>query len=234
MKKTIGIIGGMGPLATAKLFEKIVLYTKADLDQDHPHTIIDSNTKIPDRTSYILQGGESPMEELTKSVKRLKEAGADFLVMPCNTAHYFYDELKSAADIPFINMISETVSTIKKDFPGMKVGLLSTSGTISSGVYSSELEKQGIEYAIPTGAQQDAVMDLIYNIKKGMYDNDLKGFNKAIGELKDQGSKVIILGCTELSVAYDMYGLPEEVSYVDALRVLAREAVIQSGCDINT
>lgn len=234
MKRTIGIVGGMGPLATVKLFEKIVLYTRAEVDQDHPHTIVDSNTGIPDRTSYILHGGKSPVGELTRSARRLQEAGADFLVMPCNTAHYFYDEIRNSVDIPLINMISETVGTIRRDYPGMKVGLLSTSGTISSGVYSRELEKQGLDYAIPSEENQAKVMELIYNIKKGKYDNDLAGFESAIGDLKAQGSMVMILGCTELSVAYDMYDLPEDVSYVDALLVLAREAVIESGCDINT
>jgi aspartate racemase len=234
MKKTIGIIGGMGPLATVKLFEKIVLYTRADADQDHPHTIIDSNTRIPDRTGYILQGGENPLGELVKSAVRLQEAGADFLVMPCNTAHYFYDEISNAVDIPFVNMIKETVSTIKKSFPGSKVGLLSTTGTISSGVYGRELENEGLEYVIPSGDHQDAIMELIYNIKMGRYENDLTAFNGAIGELNAQGAGVMLLGCTELSVAGDMYEFPSGVGYVDALQVLAKKAVIQSGCDINT
>ncbi|MCR3955374.1 MAG: amino acid racemase [Gudongella sp.] len=234
MKKTIGIIGGMGPLATVKLFEKIVLYTRADVDQDHPHTIIDSNTRIPDRTRYILQGGESPLVELKKSAVRLQEAGSDFLVMPCNTAHYFYDEIRDSVDIPFIDMIRETVNTIKKDFPDTKVGLLSTTGTISSGVYGNELNKQGIEYVTPSEAHQDAVMELIYNIKMGKLDNDLTAFRSAIGDLEAQGAKAVIMGCTELSVANDLYNLPNVVNYVDALQVLAKEAIIQSGCDINT
>ena len=204
------------------------------MDQDHPHTIIDSNTNIPDRTRFILQGGESPIEELKRSAVRLQEAGADLLVMPCNTAHYFYDEISEAVNLPFINMIRETVKTIREDFPETKVGLLSTTGTISSGVYTDELKKQGIEYAIPSGIHQNPIMELIYNIKMGKYENDLTAFINTIGELKVQGAKVIILGCTELSVAHDMYELPEYVSYVDALQVLAKEAVIQSGCDINT
>ena len=86
--KTIGIIGGMGPLATVDLYRRIVLRTKAERDQDHIHVIIDSNTDIPDRTKAIIADGEDPTVELVKSAKRLEHAGADFLIMPCNTAHY--------------------------------------------------------------------------------------------------------------------------------------------------
>ncbi len=234
MKRTIGIIGGMGPLATVKLFEKIVLNTRADSDQDHPRTIIDSNTKIPDRTKNIVSDGESPTVELIESARCLERAGADFLTMPCNTAHYFMDEVLKEVEIPFIDMIKETVKTVKKDFGGSKVGLLSTDGTISSGVYSKELEKEGIEYILPSSESQKAIMELIYNIKKGQYNNDLTKFFAVIDELHTQGVQTIILGCTELSVAADMYKLPDSVNYVDALVVLAREAIIGAGCDINS
>lgn len=234
MKKTIGIIGGMGPLATVKLFEKIVLNTRADSDQDHPRTIIDSNTRIPDRTKNILSDGESPTLELIESARCLERAGADFLIMPCNTAHYFMDEVLKEVTLPFINMIKETVKTVKKDFEGTRVGLLSTDGTISSGVYSKELEKEGIEYILPSPESQKAIMNLIYSIKKGRYNSDLTKFFAAIDELHSQGVQTIILGCTELSVAADMYQLPDSVNYVDALVVLAREAIVGAGCDINS
>lgn len=234
MKKTIGIIGGMGPLATVKLFEKIVLNTRADSDQDHPRTIIDSNTRIPDRTKNILSDGESPTLELIESARCLERAGADFLIMPCNTAHYFMDEVLKEVTLPFINMIKETVKTVKKDFEGTRVGLLSTDGTISSGVYSKELEKEGIEYILPSPESQKAIMNLIYSIKKGQYNSDLTKFFAAIDELHSQGVQTIILGCTELSVAADMYQLPDRVNYVDALVVLAREAIVGAGCDINS
>ncbi|MGM0397292.1 MAG: aspartate/glutamate racemase family protein [Bacillota bacterium] len=233
MKKTIGIIGGMGPLATVKLFEKIVLYTAADSDQDHPHTIIDSNTNIPDRTRYILHGGESPLLELKKSARRLKEAGADFLTMPCNTAHYFYDDIEREIQIPFVNMIQETVKVIRTQYEDNKVGILATDGTLSSGVYRSELEKWGMECITPSDDGQRAIMDLIYNIKKGRYYNDLSGFNSVINNMHSRGVNIVILGCTELSVAADMYEFPRDMNYIDALVVLAKAAIIKSGCDIS-
>ncbi|WP_422487058.1 aspartate/glutamate racemase family protein [Gudongella sp. DL1XJH-153] len=234
MKKTIGIIGGMGPLATVKLFEKIVLNTRADSDQDHPRTIIDSNTRIPDRTRNILSDGENPTNELIESARCLERAGADFLTMPCNTAHYFMEEVLKEVELPFIDMIKETVNTVKKEFGSSKVGIFSTDGTISSGVYTKVLQKEGIEYVLPSPQSQKAIMELIYNIKKGQYDNDLTRFFTAIDELHSQGVQTIILGCTELSVAADMYKFPDSVNYVDALVVLAREAIIGAGCDINS
>jgi aspartate racemase len=102
--KTIGMIGGMGPLATVHLFERIVLRTKAEKDQDHIRIIIDNNTNIQDRTKAILGYGESPVKELVGSAKMLEKSGADFLIMPCNTAHYFIDHIKKNIKIPFINM----------------------------------------------------------------------------------------------------------------------------------
>lgn len=232
MKKTIGIIGGMGPLATVKLFEKIVLHTAADSDQDHPHTIIDSNTNIPDRTKYILHGGESPVPEIVKSARRLQEAGADFLAMPCNTAHYFCDDIEREVQIPFVNMIQETVNVIREKYGDSKVGILATDGTLNSGVYRSELEKWGIECITPSDDGRRAIMDLIYSIKEGRYDNNLSEFNSVINGMHSKGVKTIILGCTELSVAADMYEFPRDVNYIDALVVLAKVVIIKSGCDI--
>ena len=88
-KKTIGILGGMGPLATADLFEKITLLTKAETDRDHIRVYIDSNTNIPDRTAAILNGGADPVPEMADALKHLEQCGADCVIMPCNTAHYF-------------------------------------------------------------------------------------------------------------------------------------------------
>ena len=108
MKKSIGILGGMGPLATADLFKKIVLLTKAGCDNDHIRIYIDDNAQIPDRTAAILEGGADPVPTMTDSVKKLSSIGADVLIMPCNTAHYFLPRLKEVSPIPFISMLEET------------------------------------------------------------------------------------------------------------------------------
>ena len=107
-KKSIGILGGMGPLATADLFRKIVLMTKAERDSDHIRIYIDDNCFIPDRTGAILRGGESPLPQMRDSLSKLQACGADCIIMPCNTAHYFLPELKKDASVPFISILEAT------------------------------------------------------------------------------------------------------------------------------
>lgn len=109
-KKTIGILGGMGPLATSDLFKKIIDVTDVDKDQDYPRVLIDNNTNIPDRTMAILHGGESPVPEMVRSTTVLSEMGADVLIIPCNTAHYFYNVIADSVTIPVLNMIKETAA----------------------------------------------------------------------------------------------------------------------------
>ena len=114
--KTIGIVGGMGPLAAARLFQRIVVLTKANCDNEHIPMIIDNNTRIPDRTKHILFNGENPAVEMVKSASRLEQMGADAIIIACNTAHYHYDEIVNSVKIPVINMIRETAEYIKKNF----------------------------------------------------------------------------------------------------------------------
>lgn len=224
MEKVLGIIGGMGSLATVKLFEKIVILTDAHSDQENLHIIIDNNSKIPDRTEFILGGLEDPKPELIKSAKRLQKIGVDYLIMGCNTAHYFYNDIIKEIEIPFINMIEETVKEILSlDGRTKEVGLLATSGTINSGIYHKYLSKYGIKVITPSKEKQVFVTELMYNIKKGIYDNKLDDFYKAIHEMKVNGANMFILGCTELSVARDMYNL--NGNFVDALEILATRAI---------
>ena len=138
MKKTIGIIGGMGPMATVDLYRKIVDYTAASKDSEHIHVYIDSNTDIPDRTEAILHGGKDPVPEMVGSAIRLECMGADFLLIPCNTAHYFYDKICPMVHIPILNMLEETALEVKRQSIAC-VGLLATDGTIESGVYDQVL-----------------------------------------------------------------------------------------------
>ena len=105
MKKTIGILGGMGPLATADLFRKITLLTKAGCDNDHIRVYIDSNAQIPDRTAAILHGGKDPLPEMRSALHSLEACGAGCVIMPCNTAHYFLPQLQAETKLPFLSML---------------------------------------------------------------------------------------------------------------------------------
>ena len=223
MKKTIGIVGGMGPLATCDLFKKIVEITDAACDQDHVRVCIDSTTEISDRTAAILSGGKNPVPEMVKSAVRLQGMGADVLIMPCNTAHYFYNQIVPFVDTPFLNMLEETAKEIKRR--GIKkVGLLATDGTCQSGVYKTVFDAAGIEMLSPSPVGQQAVMDVIYKgVKAGNLSIDLSGFNKAMDELFEAGAEVLVLGCTELPVAFELFHIDRP--NIDPTLVLAAAAV---------
>ena len=206
MKKTLGIIGGMGPLATADLFRKIVEHTEAACDQEHIHVLIDNNTNIPDRTKALLDGGADPTEELQKSAKRLIAAGAEALMMPCNTAHNFHEAVKAVSEVPVLHMIDLTRDSLKEQ--GVTcAGLLATTGTFRTGIYQSRFASQ-IELLTPNEEEQEAVMDMIYGgVKAGVRDYDASKVQACAQRLIAAGAQTIILGCTELPLAMDLYDL---------------------------
>lgn len=229
-KKIIGILGGMGPTATADLFNKIIISTKAACDQEHLHVIIDSNTDIPDRTAALLNGGEDPTEQLVLSARRLQSAGAELIAMPCNTAHGFYDAVCAAVDIPVLHMIKLTAQELRRE--GVKcAGLLATDGTVHTGIYDKCFEGSGIELLMPSQDAQSAVMELIYKgVKAGRRDFDTSRFEKTARELSERGAQTLILGCTELPPAFGIYGL--HYPHIDPTLVLARAAVLAAGGEL--
>lgn len=223
MKKTIGIIGGMGPLATCDLYQKIIEVTKAHSDQEHIRVCIDGNTEIPDRTEAILHGGKDPLPEMVRSAVRLESMGADVLIMPCNTAHYFYKEILPFVRIPFLNMLEETADAAAK-MGIKKVGLLATDGTIKSEVYKEAFQKNGISLEIPTQEEQKFVMELIYDgIKAGNDKLDTRKFEQVMNNLLSRGAQILILGCTELPVAFKKWKFSQPA--LDPTLVLASRVV---------
>lgn len=226
-KKTIGIIGGMGPLATADLFEKIVGHTKAACDQEHLHVVIDSNTNIPDRTAALLHGGADPLPELAKSAGRLEKMGADVLIMPCNTAHNYYDGIAAAVSVPVLHMVRLTAQALVER--GVKkAGLLATDGTVRTGIYQKSFAGSGVELLTPDEAGQRAVMEMIYQgVKAGDMAFDAQPARRAMERLLAAGAEVLILGCTELPLAVKLYGIA--LPAVDPTLELALEAIRFAG-----
>ena len=217
-------------MATVDLFKKIVDYTAASKDSEHIHVLIDSNTDIPDRTDAILHGGKDPVPEMVSSAIRLECMGADFLIIPCNTAHYFYDKISAMVHIPVLNMIEETAKEVKRQSIAC-VGLLATDGTIESGVYHRVFEKNNISVINPSSIGQKSVMDLIYKgVKAGNKDIDLSEFYKAIDALILNGAQTLILGCTELPIAFEMYNIKHE--NIDPTAVLARSSVVYANGEL--
>ncbi len=215
---TIGILGGMGPAATVELFRRIVLKTPAHCDQDHIPIVIDSNPQIPDRGPFILESGPDPRPALCRSARRLERMGASFIVMPCNTAHFFLPYLQKAVRIPFIDMIAETAQVITEPV----VGLLATETTVRTRLYHTACAPYGIEIITPSPEDQARLMEIIYAIKGGRFNLALGRDLRAIAaRLRQRGADAIVVGCTELSlVAREING-----PLYDALDVLADVAV---------
>lgn len=213
----------MGPLATCDLFSKIIQITDASCDQEHVRICIDNNTEISDRTNAIIRHGKDPVPEMVKSAVRLQSFGADVLIMPCNTAHYFYDRILPFVDIPFLSMIDETAKVIS-DRGLRKIGLLATDGTLQTAVYEKAFKKRGISIMVPPPENQVHIMDLIYNgVKAGNKEIDTKPTKKTIEDLFRKGAQTLVLGCTELPVAFDLYGF--DYPKTDPTLILASRAV---------
>jgi aspartate racemase len=227
MKKTLGIIGGMGPAATCDLMEKIIALTTASCDQEHLHILTDVNTNIPDRTAAILHGGADPLPELIRSGQRLEIAGAEFLIMPCNTAHYFYDGLAVQVGVPILHMPRLTAAVLQR--AGVKkAAVLATDGTIQSGIYGKALEELGIQPLYPTSPHQAEIMRLIYDGVKARHIplTDIP-VGDIMDELSQRGAEKFLLACTELPIAFAELGISENC--LDPTRVLAWESVRYAG-----
>lgn len=227
-EKIIGILGGMGPEATADLYLRIIKATPAKRDQDHPRVIIYSNSKVPDRTPAILGKGPSPLPELIRAGKRLEEAGADFIIIPCNTAHYFIEQLQKELRIPILDMIKLSAEQAKKKYTKVKkVGLLATDGTLKSELYKTAYGKAGIEIIEPTHEKQVEVMKAIYQyIKAGNLIDGGFMLRGVANELVSLGAELIICGCTEVSLVLREGELP--VPVLDPLQILAEVAVAEA------
>lgn len=228
----IGILGGMGPEATLYLFEKIIENTPASRDQEHLRVIIDNNPKIPDRTQAIFGKGENPVPLMVGSGMALEKAGADFIVIPCVSAHFFLEDLRNRLKLPILSIFDETASLIERDYQSIeKVGLLATTGTINGGLFQERLRKSAIETVSPDPDDQQSVMSAIYTIKGTKRGPDREGSREELihvsERLIEKGAQGIIAGCTEIPLALK----PEDLSVplFDSILVLALAAVREAG-----
>ena len=225
--KKVGIIGGVGPLATMFLGEMIVRLTDAQTDQQHIHTIINNDTTIPDRTAYVLDNtAPNPIPYLQRAAQVLTVAGADLLLLPCNTAHTFYQAITEAIDIPLVHMINETVAYAQAK-QAKRVGILATDGTIAAGVYQQALVAQGMEAIVPPATVQKQVMAMIYRKVKAGQSVTSEEWQPIETAMVALGCDVLILGCTELSIINRDLQLGS--CYIDSLVVLAQRAIQLSG-----
>ncbi|MAG47114.1 aspartate racemase [archaeon] len=222
-KKIIGVLGGMGPESTAIFYHELIIQCqkqyKAKYDEDYPEIFI-YNLPIPD----VVNNLKSPKETsniLTKGTKKLESIGVNFIVMPCNTAHYFYEHLKEKISIPFLSITEETAKKVKSR-KYKKVGLLATTTTIKNKIYNKDFEKLGIEIISPEN--QTKVTKVIMNILAGKkLEKDKKILKEVIQKLKSNGAQAIILGCTDIPILLSQKDVNTEI--FDTVEILAESTI---------
>lgn len=229
-KKIIGVIGGMGPIATSHYMELIIRMTDAVRDQEHLDMIIYNIPSIPDRTEYILDHSKpDPLPKIIRIGHMLEQAGAEYLCMPCITAHYFMDRLAHEFSCPFINIVAETAKYLHEE--GIrKAGIMATDGTVHSGLFQKAFLEYGIEPVLPSKERQKDVMHIIYENVKANLPVEMDRFETVEKELKGNGAEAIVLGCTELSLVKR----DEKIGtgFLDGMEVLAQRAVQLCGCKV--
>jgi len=234
-QKTIGILGGMGPEATLDCFAKIIENTPAQKDQDHLRVVIDSNPKVPDRTAAIIGEGESPVPAIVAGCGALERAGADFIIIPCVSAHFFLSAIQTHSNLPILSIFDAVAETIVRDHPQIKtVGLMATTGTIKGERFQQRLAEDGIHTVIPDAAVQAKIMEAIYDIKNAQPARSRSGISadliaaaQSLIACKPRNAQGIIAGCTEIPLALKRQHL--SVPYFDPLTILARAAIIRTG-----
>lgn len=226
-KKCLGIIGGLGPMASAQFMTLLTAMTDADCDNAHPETILYSRPCTPDRTAFLLgESSDSPLPSMVHAGKTLEQMGAQVLAIPCMTAYGFYDELITAFDAELIHPIEKTAAMLKAH--GVKTaGIMATDGSLKAGIFRKALETKGIRAIIPDEKRQAMVMRIIYEQVKAGKSANLQTFSAVRNHLMQQGAEVTLLGCTELSVVKQMQHLGS--GYLDVMEVLAASALSACG-----
>ena len=230
----LGVLGGMGPQATNTFYQFVIDRTDAATDQEHVNALILSDSGMPDRTGAILgteEARRAVFQRLLADARLLEGAGCTVIAVPCNTSHFFLDDVQKEISIPILHMIRETAKALHAQ-GRTRPGILATDGTIQMGLYQKEFAALGIQAVVPTPSAQKLVMSLIYDDVKAGRDGDPKKFAAVHRDLEAQGCDCGVLACTELSVFADKHHLPP--FYTDAMAVLAERAVEACGKPLRT
>ncbi len=225
--KKLGVIGGLGPMATAYFYQLVVQMTDAATDQEHFETIIYSNPLTPDRTGFILgRSSEDPMPYLLRSGLELKRQGVDVIAVPCMTAHFFQQRLETELGVKVIHAIREAGRHLKQ--VGInKVGVIATDGTVETGLFQDAMSQFGIECLTPDASRQKNVMHLIYDDIKAGKPAEMDFFHDISDSLFERGAQAVLLGCTEISLIKRDHELGK--GFLDVMEVLAQQSVLTCG-----
>ena len=224
---TAGVMGGLGPMASVYFYKMVVDMTDAKTDQEHVDMVITNRATTPDRSTYILgKSDENPADVLISDAQKLEQFGVDFIVITCNTAHYFYEKINKSVNIPVLSIVEETIKYAKES-GHKKLGIMATTGNIKTKLYQEMCERFDMEYFVFDDERQQQVMEIIYDDIKSGKPADMNKFNKLVNHLKENECDGIVLGCTELSILKNDNNLGNDL-YIDSLEVLARQTIIKS------
>ncbi len=230
--KTVGVIGGLGPLATLDFFERVLRRTRAVREQDHLRLLIDNNPHFPDRNAHARGEGPSPGPALALCAKGLQAAGADVIVMACNTTHTWEGEIRAAISVPFLSIIRETVDAVAELRPEA-VGVLAVDACLSAGLYQNALKGAGLKTVLLNADSQKTFMELIYRIKSGDSGETVKRSMVTLArKLEAQGAEVIIAGCTEIPIVLTADDIEGEL--VSSTDILVERTIVFAGGELKT
>lgn len=229
----VGVLGGLGPAATAVFLDVLIRATSAGSDQEHLDLLVSQHSTTPDRTAGILDpDAADPGPVIARDARMLERAGASLLVLPCNTAHHYALQVESAVTIPLLSIVKTTAEVAVATAGDAPVAVFATEGNIHARVYQDEIERAGGTPWTPDQALQDDVSRLIYEQVKAGKPVDLTLFESCLDRALAQGAGTVVLGCTELSVAYDQHDYRGDPRLVDSLTELARITVREGGKEL--
>lgn len=207
--KTVGVLGGMGPAATLDFFQRILAASNAPRDSEHIRMIIDCNPFVPDRNAAVAGTGPSSGPALADMARGLERAGAELLVMPCNTAHAFLADIRTATPLPVISIIDVTVEALVSDnSKPRRAGILATTGCVDAGLYQNALDRVGVAPVVPSGEARDLFMAVLKRIKAGDVGISTKSEMLRVARaLLNDGAEALIAGCTEVPLVLDQSDL---------------------------
>lgn len=230
----VGVVGGVGPLATAYFLQRVVALTDARTDQEHVDLVVHQRSSIPDRTAFLLgRSTDDPGPVMAASAQDLVRIGARAVVLPCNTAEPFLPQVEAAAGVPVLGIVHATVAAARRRAPGLtRLGVLATDGTLAARTYHDELAAVGLEAVVPSAADQELVMAVIYDQVKAGRPADLAGLAGVVDRVAAAGAQAVALACTELSVLNDDLVRSSAHVVVDSVDSLAVATIERAGARV--